>query len=145
MTRPHFDEWAMELAHVVATRATCARRAVGCVLVDARGHVLATGYNGPARGVPHCIDKPCAGAQLASGSGLDICEAIHAEQNAMLQCKDVDQIDACYATTEPCAHCAKLLLNTSCRMVIYKEPYPHGGGLQQWMRARGASDWRQLS
>jgi hypothetical protein len=39
---------------------------------------------------------------LPSGTGLDVCEAIHAEQNALLQCKDVEQIDTAYVTAMPC-------------------------------------------
>jgi dCMP deaminase len=143
--RPSIDEWAMELAHVVATRATCARRSVGCVLLDARGRVLATGYNGPARGIEHCTIVPCAGARLASGSGLDVCEAIHAEANALLQCRDVDSIASCYCTTEPCSHCAKLLLNTGCERVVYKEPYAQGGGRDQWLNGRDPAGWLQVT
>lgn len=145
MSRPTFTEWAMELAKVVATRATCARRSVGCVLVDARGHVLATGYNGPPRGASHCTTVPCAGAAMPSGEGLATCEAVHAEMNAMLQCRDVELIHACYSTTEPCAHCAKLLLNTSCASVTYIEEYPAGSGRDHWERLRGANTWMRAS
>jgi dCMP deaminase len=87
------------------------------------GHILATGYNGPARGQDHCLDFPCPGANLQSGQGLDLCEAIHAEQNALLQCRDVQQIHTCYTTTSPCTHCVKLLLNTSCEVIFYYEAY----------------------
>ena len=48
------DEWALKLALLTAQRTTCCRRAVGCVLLNARGHVLSTGYNGVAAGLPHC-------------------------------------------------------------------------------------------
>jgi dCMP deaminase len=143
--RPTFDQWAMELARVVATRATCVRRAVGCVLVDARGHVLATGYNGPPRGAVHCTDVPCAGARFSSGEGLGVCEAVHAEANALLQCPDVDDVYACYSTTEPCAHCAKLLLNTRCKSVIFAEPYPTGSGRGHWEKLRENGTWLLLS
>lgn len=54
--RPGVDAYFLALAALVATRSTCLRRAVGCVLVDARGHVLATGYNGVAPKHPHCND-----------------------------------------------------------------------------------------
>lgn len=135
----------MELARVVSTRATCARRAVGCVLVNARGHVLATGYNGPPRGSAHCTESPCAAAYMPSGEGLATCEAVHAEQNALLQCRDVEDIATCYSTTEPCAHCAKLLLNTGCKRVIYKESYPSGSGAQHWTRNRPLGSWVLLS
>lgn len=129
--RPAKDTTWLNVAAEIARQSTCLRRAVGCVLVDARGHVLATGYNGRAVGLPHCLDTggkddyACAGAILKSGNGLDKCEAIHAEQNALLQCRDVYQIETCYVTTSPCVTCVKLLMNTSCRRIVFSEPYAH--------------------
>jgi len=125
MMRPDWDTYFLRIAEIVASRATCCRRAVGCVLVDHRMRVLATGYNGRPRGWPHCIEAPCAGAAAPSGEALDACEAIHAEQNALLQCPDVDAIDTCYVTTPPCIHCVKLLLNTGCRRIVCAGDYPH--------------------
>jgi dCMP deaminase len=138
-------EYYMQLAALVARRASCRRRQVGCVMVNAAGHVLSTGYNGPARGVPNCTDTPCRGSNYPSGEGLELCEAIHAEQNALLQCPDVNVIDTCYATTEPCAHCAKLLLNTGCQRVIFSEPYQQGGGSEQWSRGRLPGNWLHVN
>lgn len=134
MERLSKDEYFSELARLVSRRGTCARRLVGCVLVSSRGHVLATGYNGVPRGHQHCIDVRCAGADLPSGTGLDRCEAIHAEQNALLQCKDVNEIDTAYVTAMPCMTCTKLLLNTSCRRIVYVEPYPHEEARQLWIK-----------
>ena len=134
MERISKDEYFSELARLVSRRGTCARRLVGCVLVSSRGHVLATGYNGVPRGHVHCIDTPCAGANFPSGTGLDKCEAIHAEQNALLQCKDVNEIDTAYVTAMPCMTCTKLLLNTSCKRIIYVEPYPHEAARQLWIK-----------
>jgi deoxycytidylate deaminase len=81
------DWYFLKMANLASERATCKRRKVGCILVNSKKHVIATGYNGVAAGQEHCIDNPCEGAQLKSGEGLDKCEAIHAEQNALLQCK----------------------------------------------------------
>ena len=134
MERMNRDEYFSELALLVARRATCARRSVGCVLISARGHVLSTGYNGVPRGHTHCTDVRCPGASLPSGTGLDVCEAIHAEQNALLQCKDVDQIDTAYVTAMPCMTCMKLLLNTSCRRIVYVSDYPHQEAKQLWIK-----------
>lgn len=120
------------MAAHVATRGTCARRKVGCVLVNSRNHVLATGYNGVPRGRAHCIDHPCPGANLPSGTGLDVCEAIHAEANALLQCRDVFDIDTVYCTASPCVSCTKLLLNTSATYIIFSEPYPHSAAQELW-------------
>lgn len=123
--RPTKDEYFLAMARLVACRATCARRSVGCVLVNERGHVLSTGYNGRQSGVAHCRDgELCQGAHSPTGLQLDACEAIHAEQNALLQCRDVWAVDTCYTTASPCITCAKLLLNTSCKRVVYIDEYP---------------------
>lgn len=125
-TRVTQDECLIAVAEVISTRATCVRRRVGCVLADGRGRVLSTGYNGPPSGFPHCTSKnPCPGAEKPPGTGLDVCQAVHAEQNAMLQCPDADRIHTCYVTTAPCVTCVKLLLNTPCRRILFEETYPH--------------------
>lgn len=156
--RPSRDEWGLQLAEVTAQRATCLRRSVGCVLIDRHGHVLATGYNGVAAGQPHCnevsgrvffADEPmseqsyaptypnaCPGARSASGTNLDGCQAIHAEQNALLQCRDVQAIETCYVTCSPCLSCVKMLLNTSCQRIVYRERYAHGEALDLWIEAQ---------
>jgi dCMP deaminase len=162
--RPVRDEWGLELALVTARRATCYRRSVGCVLVNARGHVLATGYNGVAAGLPHCNEfveekgdyrefsiheaypHACSGARSPSGANLDACQAIHAEQNALLQCRDVYDIHTCYVTTSPCVTCVKLLLNSSCERVVFAEPYAHDQTARDlWDRGRrGLGTWLHL-
>jgi len=96
---------------------------VGCVLVNFKNHILATGYNGVPAGHEHCEDSPCPGAISSSGNNLDKCYAIHAEQNALLQCSNVYDISVCYTTTSLCMSCTKLLLNTSCKRIVYFMPY----------------------
>lgn len=123
--RPAIGETMLEIANVIATRSTCARRSVGAVLVDKDNRVLSIGHNGPAKGMPHCTDKPCAGADCASGTGLDLCQAIHAEQNALMFCSDIMKIDKCFVTVSPCIHCVKMLMNTSCKTIIFKHAYPN--------------------
>tara|TARA_R100000234_G_scaffold46829_1_gene27999 strand:- start:20167 stop:20622 length:456 start_codon:yes stop_codon:yes gene_type:complete len=124
MARITSDQYFLAMALLVAKRGTCARRQVGCVLVDSNNFVLATGYNGNPRGAPHCIEQPCEGAQYkGTGLGLDICEAIHAEQNALLQCKNTEEIEKAYVTLSPCMTCTKLLLNTTCKEIIFLEEY----------------------
>lgn len=141
--RPDRDSWAMALAVVTAQRATCLRRQVGAVLLNARGHVLATGYNGVAAGQRHCnahdpwhpvgFPHACPGANAASGTNLDGCHAIHAEVNALMQCRDVYEIDSIYVTASPCISCAKMLLNTSCRRVVFLGDYPHPASKDLWV------------
>jgi dCMP deaminase len=143
--RPEFDEWAMTLAAHVATRSTCLRRAVGCVLVNQHRYILATGYNGVARNAAHCNEEldgkfpfACAGATAASGTELDACDAIHAEVNALLQCRDINEIVSCYTTVSPCITCVKLLLNTSCQRIVFLTEYPHRHARLLWLAANRA-------
>lgn len=133
--RPSKTSYFLSLADLSASRGTCCRRKVGCILVDINGHVLSTGYNGPPSGIPHCIDHPCAGASFPSGEGLEQCEAVHAEQNALLQCPNVNNIHIAYATTAPCVHCVKLLMNTTCAIIVFAEDYPHSEASKKlWMK-----------
>lgn len=128
-------QWGLGVAWLTAMRGTCRRRQVGCVLVDADGFILATGYNGKAAGLDHCLDHPCPGALASSGQDLDRCEAIHAEQNALLRCQDVRRIDTCYVTTSPCVTCTKLLLNTGCKRIVYLQDYPQPDAEKLWQAA----------
>lgn len=120
------------MALLAATRATCPRRRVGCVLINERGHILSTGYNGVAAGSPHCTEHNCPGACYPSGQGLDKCEALHAEQNALLQCRDVYTIDTAYVTASPCVTCVKLLMNTSCKKIVFYDEYPQPDAKKLW-------------
>ena len=140
--RPNTLAYFMSLAVVAAQRATCARRRVGCVIVDDLNHIKATGYNGVASGRPHCIDSPCPGAKLLSGVGLDTCQALHAEQNALLQCSNVNAVTSVFVTASPCITCTKLLLGTSIQNVYFLEEYPHSDAKQMWLDA--GRSWTKL-
>lgn len=134
--RPPKEETWLHIAAEHAQQGTCARRACGCVLVDANGDAIGMGYNGPAAGQPHCIETPCPGATAAPGTGLDACEAIHAEANALLRCREPFAIDTAYVTASPCLGCVKLLLGTSCRRIVFIEPYAHDSeARQRWLNA----------
>lgn len=144
-TRPSFDEYFLRIAKLTATRGTCRRRRVGCVLTDDQNVSIATGYNGAFRGARHCIDTPCAGADAASGTSLDLCEAIHAEQNALLRCSNIRAIKTCYTTASPCITCVKLLLNTSCERIVFEEEYPHSDARLLWASAVPPREWIKLT
>jgi len=144
-TRLTRHAWAMEVARVTALRATCLRRGVGCALLDADGFILATGYNGVAAGMAHCnhlgatlgdgskvYPNACPGAFAKSGTNLDGCHAIHAEQNALLRCADVRRIHTCYVTASSCMTCTKLLMNTSCQAIVFDQEYPHNEAAELW-------------
>lgn len=143
MTRPNIDSYFGVMALLVSSRGTCPRRRVGCVLVSKDARVLATGYNGVPAGFQHCTEHPCEGATYASGLGLDKCEAIHAEQNALLRAGDVTKIDTAYCTTAPCIHCVKLLLNTNCQRIVFAEDYPHSDASKKLWEKAGRS-WHFL-
>lgn len=140
----------LQMASGLSLRSTCARRNVGVIMTDAMDHIIASGYNGNAAGLPHCIENPCDGANLPSGTGLDVCEAIHAEQNALMQCHDVSKIVSVYCTTAPCVHCTKMLMNTSAMTIFFLTDYPHSDVAKalwllktgrQWLQVRYESDF----
>ena len=143
--RPSKIQYYCDLASVVSSRASCCRRAVGCVLVDNSGHILATGYNGPPSGLPNCtLDQPCPGAKLPSGEGHEKCEAVHAEQNALLQCKVVEHIHGCFVTTSPCITCVKLLMNTPCQTIVFLEEHVTSAPAKELWQRMGR-DWIQFN
>ena len=84
--RPSYDEYFMEMAHVVAKRSTCMRRKVGAILVKDK-HILSTGYNGAPKGMKHCSEIGCLREHMniPSGERHELCRGLHAEQNAIIQ------------------------------------------------------------
>ena len=123
-SRLEVDEYFLKIAILVAERSTCVRRKVGCVLVDSKKHIVATGYNGVPSGFDHCIDFPCRGATAPTGESLDECMAVHAEVNACLQLTSDDSLTA-YLTVTPCMSCAKMLCNSNVTKVVAAEWYAH--------------------
>ena len=123
--RPSIDEYFLTMSLLVSSRGSCLRRRTGCVLVDRNNFILATGYNGRPSGVINCFDKACSGVNSPSGQNLEGCEAVHAEANAILQCKDTQVIVTAYCTNSPCVHCIGLLMNTSCQRIIFLNEYAH--------------------
>lgn len=132
--RPSLDTAMLLVARALGLRATCGKLKVGCVLTDKYGRIIGSGYNGVARGEPHCSEQPCPGFSAPKGS--DLCEAVHAEQNALMQCRDTQAIYTAYVTHAPCMRCTKELLNTSCERIIFTNGYdlePQAKDL--WLRA----------
>jgi len=126
--RPSWDEYFLQLARQAATRSTCLRRQVGAVLVRDK-RILTTGYNGAPRGVAHCLDIGCLRDQLGipSGERHELCRAIHAEQNAVIQAAIhgvAIEGATLYCTHHPCILCAKILINCGVREIHYLEGYP---------------------
>jgi len=116
------------MSKLVAKRSTCLRRSVGAVLVKDK-RILATGYNGAPRGLKHCIDMGCIRQRLKipSGERHELCRALHAEQNALIQASLYGISVAgstLYATNQPCVICAKMLINAGIKEIVIADGYP---------------------
>ena len=129
MKRPTWDEYFMEMAELTAKRSTCMRRSVGAVIVKDK-RAIATGYNGAPKGIRHCEDRGgCLRQKLGvpSGQRHELCMALHAEQNAIIQAAKLGvSIDGAtlYCTHQPCSVCAKMIINAGIQRVVYQEGYP---------------------
>src|SRR3990172_5661057 len=113
--RPSWDEYFMKMALLVAERATCLRHHVGAVIVKDK-RMLTTGYNGAPAGTKDCLELGCLREELniPSGTRHEICRAIHAEQNALIQAAlyGISVAEGTiYCTHSPCILCAKMLVN----------------------------------
>ncbi|MDD5432691.1 MAG: cytidine/deoxycytidylate deaminase family protein [Candidatus Omnitrophica bacterium] len=126
--RPSWDEYFLEVAGLVSKRATCLRRRVGAVLVKDK-RILATGYNGAPSGLKHCLEIGCIREKLnvPSGQRHELCRALHAEQNALIQASLYGisvRGSTLYATNQPCIICAKMLINAGIKEIVIAEGYP---------------------
>ncbi|MFA5309847.1 MAG: cytidine/deoxycytidylate deaminase family protein [Dehalococcoidales bacterium] len=113
--RPDFDEYCLKIASVVAERSTCLRHHMGAIAVRDK-HILTTGYNGAPAGAKDCLELGCLRDELGieSGTRHEICRAIHAEQNVIIQAglHGVSlEGSTVYCTHTPCVLCAKMLVN----------------------------------
>ena len=111
-------------------------------MVDSRNRIISSGYNGAAPDHMHCIDTPCAGAECPSGTGLDLCDAIHAEANSLIQCKTPDLIHTVYCTDSPCESCVKMLMVTGAKRIVFGREYPHVSSKNRWLSHGG--EWVYL-
>ncbi len=117
--RGSWDEYFMRIAEEVASRATCDRKHVGAVIVRDKS-ILATGYNGSIRGLPHCDED---GHMMEDGHCV---RTIHAEANAVIQAaRNGVRIDAAttYVTASPCWGCFKMLANAGIAKIVFREFY----------------------
>ena len=128
-TRPDWDEYFMEFAVLTAKRSTCLRRQVGAVIVQDK-HIIATGYNGAPKGLEHCAERGgCLWEQLGvpSGEKHELCRALHAEQNAIIQAATLGHSiegASIYITHQPCVICAKMIINAGIERIVVREGYP---------------------
>jgi dCMP deaminase len=119
MGRVSWDRYFMNLAREAATRSTCPRKSVGALVVRDKA-ILATGYNGSIRGLPHCTEVGCL------MENEHCVRTVHAEANALLQAArhgvSIDKADI-YVTASPCWDCFKLIANAGIARVLYGEFY----------------------
>ncbi|GMV13000.1 MAG: dCMP deaminase [Polyangiaceae bacterium] len=117
--RKSWDEYFMAIAREVATRSTCDRKHVGAVIVREK-MILATGYNGSIRGLPHCDDE---GHLMEDNHCV---RTVHAEANAIVQAaRNGVRVDEAgiYVTASPCFGCFKLVANSGIRRIVFGEFY----------------------
>ena len=130
--RPDWDNYFIEIAKVVSSRSTCLRRKYGAVIVKDRV-IVSTGYNGSPRGMTDCIDTgKCTRKELniPSGERYELCEAVHAEQNAIINGSPERMKDATiyiagfeengdFANGAPCKLCNRMIRNAQIKEVVY--------------------------
>lgn len=139
--RPSWDEYFMEIAHVVARRSNCSRRAVGAIVARDH-HILSAGYNGTPKGVKNCFEGGCprCAGHAKSGTHLDECLCTHAEQNAICQaaCYGLPiEGSTIYITISPCLTCAKLIINAGIKEVVYGGDYSFLDAVKKMFHASG--------
>ncbi|WP_341875808.1 cytidine/deoxycytidylate deaminase family protein [Defluviitalea saccharophila] len=126
--RPSWDEYFMGIVDLVKDRSTCLRRQVGALIVKDK-RILSTGYNGAPTGCSHCAEVGCLREklQIPSGQRHELCRALHAEQNAIVQAAMHGVSVAggtLYVTHQPCVMCAKMAINAGIKRIVFKGAYP---------------------
>lgn len=130
-----WDERFMEIARIVSSWSSCLRRNIGAVVVRDK-RILTTGYNGAVEGTTSCAEKGfCVRKNkgIPSGQMTEVCYAVHAEQNAILQAAKLGlSLDGAtlYCTHQPCCNCAKSIVNAGIKRVVYKNDYPDEMSIQ---------------
>jgi len=125
----------LDLALRCAKQSTCLRRGFGAVIVDDKGTIISTGYNGAPKGIMHC--KTCwrEDNNIPSGSNYEKCLSVHAEQNALIQAgkkargctmylTGIDMKTAEEVYIMPCFLCAKMILNAEIECVVMRNELP---------------------
>lgn len=126
--RPSWDEYFLDISRLVSKRSTCLRRQVGAVIVKDK-RILTTGYNGAPSGIEHCEKTGCMRKRLniPSGERHELCRALHAEMNAILQSAQHGislEGSMIYCTNHPCIICAKMIINAGIKRIVVLENYP---------------------
>ena len=137
--RPSIDEYFLEMTHIIAKRSTCKRRKIGAILVRDK-RILATGYNGAPKGMPHCLDVGCLRDErnIKSGTELENCRAVHAEMNVVIQSAIhgvTTEGSTLYVNAYPCKICARIITNAGISRVVTIGKYSDEEGVEQLRKA----------
>lgn len=132
-----WDERFMQMAETIAGWSSCFKehRHVGAICVKDK-RILTTGYNGAPQGIMSCAERgECLriARNIASGTMQEVCYAVHAEQNAIIQAAKLGvSLDGSvmYVTHQPCILCTRMIINSGIQKVIYKEGYPDDFALE---------------
>ncbi|MDR1905595.1 MAG: cytidine/deoxycytidylate deaminase family protein [Clostridiales bacterium] len=127
MQRIEWDEYFMKIARVVSERSTCLRRQIGAV-ITVGNQIVSTGYNGACSKVDDCMKLGCLRNEqnIPSGERHEVCRAVHAEQNAIIQAaiKGVSvKGGTIYCTQSPCILCAKMIVNAQIKRCVVAAEY----------------------
>lgn len=122
------DREYMNKAYEQANKSVCLRAKVGAVFVK-NNEVVAQGYNNVVGGIKPCLEQGCLRDELniPSGERREVCRNICAEQLAISEAaRNGVEIDGCvaYITTFPCHICAKLLVSSGIKEIVYDNDYP---------------------
>ena len=134
MKRISWTEYYLNIAKAVSCRSTCLRRKYGAIIVK-DGHIVSSGYNGSPSGDENCCDLddcPRNTLKIPKGERYELCRAVHAEQNAIINASPADlkgstlyiygeNVDGTLASGAPCLICAKFITNAHIKHTIYKD------------------------
>lgn len=124
--RPHWDDYFMNIAHIVSNRSNCIKQKVGALIVK-NNRILSTGYNGTPSKINNCLDGECPrcnSSDVSQGEQLDNCFCIHAEENALLEIgKNLSANATLYTTVYPCLLCSKKMIQCGISKVVYDREY----------------------
>ncbi|MCD7994671.1 MAG: deaminase [Clostridia bacterium] len=111
-----------------AEKSNCPRTKVGCILV--KNHtILTSACNNEILNLNKCSIEGCIRIikGVSSGSNLDLCRGIHAEQKLLINCalNNINPVGATiYLTHSPCFSCAKILIEAGISELYYCIDYP---------------------
>ena len=124
------DTVFINIAKEISTLSHCVRAKVGSVLVK-NGNIISMGYNGMPTGLDNCCEEVLPDNKLLTKS-----EVLHAESNALLKAAKMGlstEGTTMYCTLSPCKDCAKLILQSGVKKVVYLELFSRDNGSVEFL------------